>query len=273
MPTLKWPDHPPPWIMGILNVTPDSFSDGGQFLSPEPAIDHARRMIDDGADIIDVGGESTRPGALPVEPDEQIRRIVPVIAEIRRSWNGPISIDTTNADVARSALDAGGSWINDISALGDDRRMAGLIAQQGCPIVLMHMQGTPRNMQEKPTYTDVVGEVRAFLRERAKFAGSFGIAAENIIIDPGIGFGKTLEHNLSLLSRLTEIVALGYPVLVGASRKSFIGKISGPGLGDRLAGSLMAAVESVRAGARIVRVHDVAPTRQALAVAAAISHL
>ena len=257
--------------MGILNVTPDSFSDGGQFEEVGPAIEHARRMIDEGAHIIDIGGESTRPGATRIDPEIQIRRIVPVVEAVRRFWRGPISIDSTRSVVARAALDAGASWINDISALREDPFLAGLIAERDCPVVLMHMQGTPRTMQEHPVYEDVVSDVCAFLRERAELAALSGIKRENIIVDPGIGFGKTLEHNLALINGLSEIVALGYPVLVGASRKSFIGQITGAPVDDRLAGSLAAAVSAVRAGAKIVRVHDVGPTRQALAVTAALS--
>jgi dihydropteroate synthase len=257
--------------MGILNVTPDSFSDGGEYRDPDRAVEHAQRMIAEGADILDVGGESTRPGSLPVEPDEQIRRIAPVISAVRSHWNGPISVDTTKSAVARAALDAGASWVNDISALRDDPLMAELAAKRACPLIIMHMLGSPRTMQEKPQYDDVVGNVRNFLSERARFAESSGIHRENIILDPGIGFGKTTEHNLALLGRLREIVDLGYPVLVGASRKSFIGQLAAARVDDRLAGSLACAIRAVELGAQIVRVHDVGPTRQALAVAAAIS--
>ncbi len=257
--------------MGILNVTPDSFSDGGQFHGLGRAVEHVRRMVDEGAHIIDIGGESTRPGTARVDSHEQISRVVPIVTAVRKFWWGPISIDTTSSVVARAALDAGASWINDISALREDPFLAGLIAERDCPVVLMHMQGTPRTMQDHPTYENVVGEVCAFLRERAEFAETVGIDRGDIIVDPGIGFGKTLEHNLALLNRLSELVALGYPVLVGASRKSFIGMITGAPVDDRLAGSLAAAVSAVREGAKIVRVHDVGPTRQALAVAAALT--
>lgn len=263
-----WPVLPSPWIMGILNVTPDSFSDGGQNWRLEDALATAERLIAEGADILDVGGESTRPGAEPIPPEEQIQRVVPVIRAIRSLWAGPISIDTRQAAVAEAALNAGANWINDISAMRDDPAMVKLAAEQKCTIVLMHMQGAPGTMQENPRYEDVVTEVAMFLKERADYAQSCGIKSGNIILDPGIGFGKSVEHNLSLLRRLSEVVGLGLPVLVGASRKSFIGHITGASVGDRLAGSLICALRAVEAGASIVRVHDVGPTRQALAVAA-----
>jgi dihydropteroate synthase len=257
--------------MGILNVTPDSFSDGGKYADPDAALGHARRMIDEGVDIIDVGGESTRPGSQSVPAVEQIRRTVPVITAIRRVWNGPISIDTTRANVAEAALDAGASWVNDISAMRDDDGMTLVVARAGCPMVLMHMQGKPDTMQDSPAYMDVVTETITFLTQRARLAEQNGAARENIILDPGIGFGKKLEHNLELMQRLPEIVALGYKVLVGVSRKSFIGYLTGAAVNERLAGSLVAALRAVDAGASILRVHDVGPTKQALTVARAIS--
>jgi dihydropteroate synthase len=257
--------------MGILNVTPDSFSDGGRFISSEAAIAHAGRLIDEGADILDIGGESTRPGSERVAPEEQIRRVIPVITAVRAQWDGPISIDTTRAQVARAALEAGANWVNDISALRDDERMGTLVADRRCPIVLMHMQGTPGTMQQSPSYDHVVSEVIEFLSSRAKFAESVGVSRDNIIIDPGIGFGKTLEHNIDLLSHIERLVGLGYRVLIGVSRKSFIGQLSGAPVDDRLPGSLAAALHSARAGVQIVRVHDVAPTRQALTVASAMA--
>lgn len=257
--------------MGILNVTPDSFSDGGHHVEPARAIAHAELMIAEGADILDVGGESTRPGSLAVPDSEQINRIDPVIRGIRRFWSGPISVDTTRADVAHAAFDSGANWINDISALRGDPRMVELAASCSCPVILMHMQGTPRTMQSEPTYNDVVEDVRSFLNARAQYAIQSGVSSQNIIIDPGIGFGKTVEHNVALLRGLEALVRLGFPVLVGASRKSFIGHLTGAPVDERLAGSLSAALRSVRAGAKIVRVHDVGATRQALAVAAAIS--
>jgi len=228
-------------------------------------------MIAEGADMIDVGGESTRPGSDSVPESEQIRRTIPVITGIRREWGGPISIDTTRAKVARAAIDVGANWINDISALRDDPEMADAIAESGCHVVLMHMQGAPRTMQNDPAYDDVVTEVADFLKERADWAQTQGIARERIIIDPGIGFGKTLAHNLAILHHIASFNALGYPVLVGASRKSFIGKIAGGEAGDRLEGSLVAAVWGAINGAGIIRVHDVQATYRALEVARAIS--
>lgn len=257
--------------MGILNVTPDSFSDGGQHVEPARAIAHAELMIAEGADILDVGGESTRPGSLAVPESEQINRIDPVIKGIRRFWNGPISVDTTRASVAHAAFDSGANWINDISALRDDPRMVELAASCACPVILMHMHGTPRTMQAEPTYDDVVEDVRSFLDARARYAIQCGILPQNVIIDPGIGFGKTVEHNVALLKGLEVLAGLGYPVLVGASRKSFIGHLTGAVVNERLAGSISAALRAIKAGAKIVRVHDVGATRQALAVAAAIS--
>ncbi len=258
--------------MGILNVTPDSFSDGGDFANAETAVAHADRMVADGATMIDVGAESTRPGAPPVDPSEQIRRAVPVIRRIRR--NHPhvgLSIDTQSAEVARAALDAGADAVNDISALRHDPAMAGLVAERGAVAILMHMQGTPATMQINPTYTDVVAEVADFLRNRAAAAGSAGIARNRIIVDPGIGFGKTVEHNLQLLRHLSEIVDAGLPVLVGTSRKAFLGRIlSLPNPRDRLAGSLAAAAAAVLAGARIIRAHDVLETVQAVRVIEAL---
>lgn len=257
--------------MGILNLTPDSFSDGGSHSEPDIAIAHTRRMIDDGADIIDIGGESTRPGSQPVAADEQIRRVLPIVDAVRRMWDGPISIDSTSSAVAEAALASGASWVNDISALRDDSRMIEVVSKHRCPVVLMHMQGRPHSMQESPVYTDVVTEVKSFLAERALFAGRHGVLHENIILDPGIGFGKTLEHNLELLRRLPEIVAIGYRVLIGASRKSFIGRLTGTPVDGRLAGSIAVAIKATESGATIIRVHDVAATRQAIDVNRAVS--
>lgn len=257
--------------MGILNVTPDSFSDGGLHIDPVRAIARAELMVAEGADILDIGGESTRPGSLAVSESEQCQRIVPVIKAIRKFWSGPISVDTTRGAVVETAFDSGANWINDISALRDDPRMLDLAVAWSCPVVLMHMLGTPRTMQENPAYSDVVEDVKSFLRDRAQYAIGAGVLAQNIILDPGIGFGKTVDHNLALLSHLTDLVELGYPVLVGASRKSFIGHLTGASVDERLAGSLAAAIRSVGAGAKIVRVHDVGATRQALAVASAIT--
>ena len=255
----------PPVVMGVLNVTPDSFSDGGRFVDVETAVAHAGQMTDDGAAIIDVGAESTRPGSRPVPDAEQVRRAAPVIERIRRLHpHVCISIDTQSAAVARAALDAGADWINDISALRADPAMADLAATTGAPVVLMHMQGTPQTMQDNPTYDDVVGEVAAFLDRQVSVAKSAGIHPERIVIDPGIGFGKTTEHNLQILARLREIVAIGPAVLIGASRKSFIGKTLGiDAPQDRLAGSLACAAVAVMAGARIIRAHDVRETAHA----------
>lgn len=265
------PDSNGCWIMGVLNCTPDSFSDGGRFLATDAAVEHARQMIVDGADIVDVGGESTRPGALPVDPDEQIGRTASVIKRLREFWDGPISIDTTNAAVARAAIAAGANWINDISAFRDDPEMATVAANTGSVVVLMHMRGTPRTMQAAPEYSDAVTEIRDFLAERAAWAVRAGVRPDRIVIDPGIGFGKRQEDNLAILGNLPRFVELGYPVLVGASRKSFIGKITGDDPGARLEGSLASAVWAALNGAKIIRVHDVASTRRALAVAEAIA--
>jgi dihydropteroate synthase len=257
--------------MGVVNCTPDSFSDGGRYLDCEAAVAHARRLIDEGADIIDIGGESTRPGAVPVHSDEQIHRTAPVIGRIREIWDGPISMDTTKAPVAAAAIAAGANWINDVSALHDDPAMVGIAASSSCVIVLMHMKGTPRTMQVAPSYEDVVAEVRGFLAGRAAFARENGVKADRIVIDPGIGFGKRFEDNLTILRQLPRFVDLGYPVLVGPSRKSFIGHITGEGSDGRLEGSLAAATWAALNGARIVRVHDVAATRKALLVAETIA--
>jgi dihydropteroate synthase len=245
-------------LMGVLNVTPDSFSDGGKFLDPNKAIEHGLNLAADGASIIDVGPESTRPGAKPVPVSEQIRRAIPVIEALAKKTKACISIDTTNYGVAKAALDAGAAMINDITALADER-MARLAGQRPVPVVLMHMQGTPRTMQVEPKYDDVVAEVLAFLLDRAKRAEQFGILKERIFIDPGIGFGKTTEHNLLLLANIDRFVNVGYRVLVGPSRKSFIGKITGKdNPADRLFGTAAAIALCAAAGVSIVRVHDVA---------------
>lgn len=263
---------PGPVVMGILNVTPDSFSDGGDFMGFEAAIDHAGKMIGEGAEIIDVGGESTRPGAEPVSAGEEVRRVVPAVREIlaRRSET-VVSVDTYRASTAEAALEAGAHIVNDVTALRGDPRMASLAAGAGCPLILMHMKGEPRSMQAAPHYEDVVGEVRNFLAERADAAVSAGVSPEKIILDPGIGFGKTLKHNLLLIKHLKEIAALGFPVLVGPSRKTFIGRITGAERPkDRLFGTVSATVMAYERGATFLRVHDVRPNRDALAVAAAI---
>ena len=292
-------------LMGVVNVTPDSFSDGGMYLEAGAAVMHARELIAEGADIVDVGGESTRPGAEPVSEEQELRRTLPVIegivaAGIARSVPNTgavgrqaeravqVSIDTSKAAVAQAALAAGASIVNDVSALRADPRMAGVVAAGGAECCLMHMLGAPRTMQVKPRYDDVVDEVKAFLEERLAYAINEGIAEERIVLDPGIGFGKTVAHNLQLLARLHELVALGRPVLVGTSRKSFIGRIlararvgadagahAEPGrhepvaAGERLAGTIATNVLAYERGARIFRVHDVAPVRDALALASA----
>jgi len=244
-------------IMGILNTTPDSFSDGGRFLSLETAVVRGLQMVAEGADIIDIGGESTRPGAKPVQTLEEIERTVPIIGKLREKTDALISIDTRKTDVARAALAAGADIINDISALSDPD-MAAVAAETGAGLVLMHMLGTPETMQNDPCYDDVVSNVRNFLEERMAFAIERGVAPEQICLDPGIGFGKTDEHNLALLRGIPALAAAGRPVLIGASRKSFIGRMTGRERpDDRLAGSLAAAAFAILRGAQILRVHDV----------------
>jgi dihydropteroate synthase len=259
--------------MGILNATPDSFSDGGQFLDLQQALQYALRMVDEGADIIDVGGESTRPGAEPVSPADQIARIVPIIAALRRQLPQTflISADTTRAKVAASALDAGADLINDVSAGRDDPEMFPLVAERGAAIVLMHMQGTPKTMQDNPSYDAVVEEVLAFLRERAQAAQTAGVAQENIILDPGIGFGKRKDDNLILMANLPRFVETGYPVLLGTSRKRFMGAICNEARPQQLVAATVATTAlGVMAGVRIFRVHDVRENRQAADVTHAI---
>jgi len=262
-------DHP--LVMGILNVTPDSFSDGGAHATPDAAIEHARRMLAEGADIIDVGGESTRPGAPELEPAEEIARVLPVVEALARE-GAVVSIDTRHAVVASSCLSAGASIVNDVSGFRD-AAMRNVAAESGAGLVVMHMLGEPGTMQVEPHYDDVVGEVRSYLAAQAALLESSGVARGRIAIDPGIGFGKTLEHNLELLRGLPEFTALGYPVLVGASRKRFIGALTGQDVpAERLEGSLAAAVWAVTHGADIVRVHDVAETVRAVGVAWAIAN-
>jgi dihydropteroate synthase len=254
--------------MGVVNVTPDSFSDGGQYLDPAAAIRHGEELGRDGAEILDVGGESTRPGANPVDEAEELRRVVPVVEGL--ATGATVSIDTSKAAVAAAAIDAGAAIVNDVTALQGDAAMGGLCAERGVEVVLMHMPGNPRTMQDDPRYDDVVEDVGAFLASRVEFAVGAGIAEERIWLDPGIGFGKTLEHNLELLRRLAELRELGRPLVVGASRKSFIGKIDGSAVGDRIGGSLASAMLAAAEGADVLRVHDVGETAQALRVAGAI---
>lgn len=258
-------------VMGVLNVTPDSFSDGGQFFDAKKAIEHGLRMAGDGAAIIDVGGESTRPGSASVSAKEQKERVVSVIEALAEKVDVPISIDTYNYKVAKAALEAGAAMINDITALSDEQ-MGRLAAERGVPVVLMHMQGRPQTMQDNPTYEDVAGEVRQFLLERAKQAQEFGIAKERIFIDPGIGFGKTLEHNLELLRNIDRFVATGLRVCIGTSRKSFIGKITGKEKpADRIFGTAATVALCATAGVSIVRVHDVAEMVDVAKVISAIN--
>ena len=262
--------YPAPALMGVINVTPDSFSDGGDFLDPEAAIAHGLALAEAGADLIDIGGESTRPGAEPVSEERELARVIPVIEGLAARTTVPISIDTMKAEVARRAIAAGAAFVNDVSALRHDPAMAEVVRAAGVPVCLMHMQGTPGTMQDDPRYLDVVAEVGEFLAERARFAESQGIARELICIDPGIGFGKTIEHNLTLLRELDRIAALRYPALVALSRKRFLGLITGRAEKERVAGTVAANLEAYRRGGWMFRVHDVAPNREALDVAAAV---
>lgn len=258
-----------PRIMGVLNVTPDSFSDGGRFFDHADALAQANRMIEEGADIIDIGGESTRPGAEPVPVEEELRRVIPVIEALAGRINRAISVDTSKPEVMRAAVAAGAGMINDVNAL----RAPGALdaaAASGLPVCLMHMKGEPRTMQLSPRYDNVVREVRDFLVERAHAAEAAGVKKENIFIDPGFGFGKTLEHNLALLRRLEEFVATGYPVLVGMSRKSMIGALLDTPVDDRVFGSVTLAAIAAMKGAAVIRVHDVKPTRDALKICNAV---
>ena len=258
-------------IMGILNVTPDSFSDGGRYVDVDAAVKHGLQLVDEGADIVDVGGESTRPGASPVDAAEEIRRVVPVIEQLSRVSEVPISVDTMKAPVARAALDAGAHIVNDVSAGRFDSEMLPLVAERGCAIVLMHMLGEPRTMQADPRYLDVIGDIYDFLAERTEAARAAGIAAHKIVIDPGIGFGKARDHNLVILRRLREFTCLGYPVLVGTSRKSFIGATLEAEVGDRLEGTAATVAYSVLNGAAVVRVHEVGYMRRVTSMVEAVT--
>jgi dihydropteroate synthase len=273
------PKDSPFTLMGVVNVTPDSFSDGGRYLSVDAAIEHGLRLAAEGAAILDVGGESTRPGAQPVGAEEELRRVLPVIDGLvaapavradAASISVSVSVDTSKAVVAAGALAAGAAIVNDVTALRGDPELAAVCAGAGAEVCLMHMLGEPRTMQKDPRYGDVVEDVKAFLAERIEYAVGAGIAEERILVDPGIGFGKTLEHNLELLRRLDEIVALGRPVVIGTSRKSFLGKLTGREVGDRLAATIASNVIAYQHGARIFRVHDVAPIQDALAIAWAV---
>ncbi len=261
-----------PNIMGVVNVTPDSFSDGGQFLSVQAAVDQGLRLLEQGADMLDIGGESTRPGAEPLSAQAEMDRVLPVIEALRQSTTCPISIDTLKAEVARAAMRAGATIWNDVTALRGSEDAASVAAELGVPVVLMHMQGEPGTMQVAPHYENVVAEVCAFLSERADAAMAAGVAREAISLDPGIGFGKNLTHNLTLLAHLDQIMALGFPVLLGVSRKRFVQALDPTATEptDRLGGSLAAALAGARAGVDVIRVHDVRQTVQALKVWQAI---
>jgi dihydropteroate synthase len=257
-------------VMGIVNVTPDSFSDGGRYFEHDAAIEHGLELAGEGAAIVDVGGESTRPGAAPVGEVEELRRVIPVIEGLRAAGtDATISIDTSKVAVARAAIDAGAGLVNDVTAFRAEPGLAELVAECAVDCCLMHMRGEPRTMQAEAYYDDVVAEVASFLEQRVQFALAAGIARERIMIDPGIGFGKTVEHNLTLLRRLDEIVALGFPVVIGTSRKSFLGRLTGRDELERLPGTIATCVMALESGVSVFRVHDVGPVRDALLVAAA----
>jgi dihydropteroate synthase len=261
----------PALLVGVVNATPDSFSDGGRFFEPSAAIDHALKLAAEGADIIDVGGESTRPGATPVSQEEELRRVLPVIGELARRTKALISVDTTKAPVARAALEAGASIVNDVAANRFDPEMAAVVAETGAAYVLMHMQGTPQTMQKNPSYKDVVADVQEFFGKGLSQLAAFGVGPERVILDVGMGFGKTLEHNLQLLRSLGSFTNWKRPLMLGVSRKSFIGAITGEAeAAGRLSGSLACACWARMAGAQLFRVHDVAATRQALKIIEAI---
>jgi dihydropteroate synthase len=260
----------PAKIMGIVNVTPDSFSDGGEFLDAQRAVAHGRELAAEGADILDIGGESTRPGARAVTAEEELARVGPVVEALARDEGPPVSIDTSKFAVAEAALGVGAAMVNDVTALRAEPELAGLCAERDCEVVLMHMLGDPRTMQENPTYDDVVDDVKAFLEERIQFAVAEGIDEERIWVDPGIGFGKSVEHNLELHRRLGELAELGRPIAFGSSRKSFIGKLTGAEVDRRVGGTIASNVIAYANGARMLRVHDVAPMRQAITMAEAI---
>ena len=257
-------------IMGVLNVTPDSFSDGGRYVDPDAAVAHALSMVEQGADVLDIGAESSQPGAVPIDEEEERRRLIPVVRAVCRRTTVPVSVDTTKASIAQEALDVGAALINDISALRFDARMGDVVAKSGAGLILMHMQGTPQTMQRAAQYTDVVEEVRQFLKARLEAAREAGIQTERILLDPGIGFGKNCQHNVVLLDRLDAFHTLGRPLVIGVSRKAFIGKILGRPVGERLMGTAGAVAVAVMKGARMVRVHDVAPIRDVVKMVEAI---
>jgi dihydropteroate synthase len=263
-------EGPGPFVMGIVNATPDSFSDGGRFLAAGDAVDRALRLADEGADLVDVGGESTRPGSAPVPPDEELRRILPVVERLRaRGFPLPISVDTSKGAVARAALAAGADLVNDVTGVSDPE-LGRAVADAGAPLVVMHMRGTPADMTSRAVYRDVVGEIVAELEAALGRAAAAGVPRERTIVDPGLGFAKVAAQDLEVLGRLGELRALGRPILVGPSRKRFIGHVTGAPVAERLPGTLAAVVAAVLAGAELVRVHDVAPARQAALVAAAV---
>ncbi|MCR4423889.1 MAG: dihydropteroate synthase [candidate division WOR-3 bacterium] len=257
-------------VMGILNVTPDSFYDGGRYLAPEQAVEQGIRLSEEGADIIDIGAESTRPGSNPVPANEQLRRLLPVLKQLTRQIKVPISVDTTSARVAKAALDAGAGMVNDISGLNFDPQMAKVVARAGVPVIVMHIKGKPRTMQKNPVYQDLMAEIVNGLARSIKRGEDAGIASDKFLVDPGIGFGKTVAHNLEILRRLRELQTLGKPIVVGPSRKSFIGAVLNLPVEERLEGTIAAGVVAALNGARIVRVHDVRALRRALALVDAI---
>ncbi len=259
-----------PLIMGVLNVTPDSFSDGGRYVEVSAALNRAREMVREGVDIIDVGGESTRPGAEPVSLEEEMGRVIPVIEAIREELGVPVSVDTYKAEVARAALESGAVMVNDVSGLRFSPPMAQVVAQHQAYVVVMHMKGTPRDMQRNPHYEDVVGEVLTFFQERLEFLDAQGVSEERVLLDPGIGFGKRLEDNLTLIREIPRFLELGRPLLLGPSRKSFIGQVLGLPVEDRLEGTLAVVAVAVYLGAAVVRVHDVAPARRVVDMAWAL---
>ena len=258
--------------MGVLNVTPDSFSDGGLFLDPDAAVRQGLQMAAEGADLIDIGGESTRPGAKPVTLEEELVRVLPVVGRLAKAVRIPLSIDTSKAEVARRALDTGASIVNDVTALRGDSRMRQVVARTHAAVILMHMRGAPRTMQRHPRYKNVVAEVGEWLRDAAGRAQEAGIDRARIVLDPGLGFGKTVRHNLELMGALPRFVSLGYPILIGPSRKSFIGKTLKVDVNDRLAGTLACVTEAARCGVQLIRVHDVRPTVQFLQMLQAVDH-
>lgn len=260
-----------PLVMGIVNVTPDSFFDGGQYYDPQRAVAHALRLVAEGADLLDIGAESTRPGALPVDEHEERRRLLPVVTAVARAVSVPISVDTSKAEVARAALDAGAVMVNDVTALRGDRAMVDVVAEAGAGLVVMHMQGIPETMQQAPHYDDVVGNIAQFLEERSRFAMDHGVERDRIVLDPGIGFGKTLTHNLDLLANLHAFTELGFPLLVGPSRKGFIGQLTHQSVDARAWGTAAVIALAVQQGAKILRVHDVGPMRDVVSVADAVA--